>query len=727
MLSGRLARGRRAAAASAPRGSAGCAAAPRQRGCRGRRGGSAGGRWGGVGAFGVDALVALELEGAQDLLDPFQLLVGGLGKPVGVTHEGRHVGAVVVTEGGELTRREQHRVHRVHPRLDEGSQWLPAHGVGHTAAPLVVGQPRWPLHQQVGTEHGDGIVVVGDDDRPEPVPLVVVERRQLVVMVEDPNGPLRHQGAAAAGHAAAGPLGQPGQPHPEGPVDPVVVEPLDALEHDDVRAGPGAHALAEHQHPRAPLRWHAGQPLGDPPQQQAELTAAERDLLHREERRIPCVLDAAGGDVPAGEELGRLDERVVDPAGAGGRDQQQHRPVERPGPFQLGQGQLGPPGLVQGLAVEPDVGPDRMGPCRLAHDLLDQLRGDHVGGEAASLLAEVGERQQAVGAARHQRTGRRGRVGGLDLLVGPPDVGDAGAVGGGRRTSPDAGVDEPGERSFGRARSEVGLQRTPGPGEAPGQPHPDARDHIRGRQRLGHGRRLGQRPPVPGHRLRRTPAHPVQQPGSVHRTAGQRPDAALVGVAMLQPAADVMDDPAGGAVAQQETGGLQRRHPQLVAVPLRHRRQDRPGSPDHRPGRQPRGQGRVGRRQLPGEPLGHAAGRPRRQDPNAHRHPTAPGRPGHQRRPPGVQRRHRLPRSRRRHRHRTQRPGQPARLRPPPTFAKHRRRSNHGISLLALGPGQPAGTLAILPPLPCRHEPSTIGMVLGTLGTSGARSGRGRG
>jgi hypothetical protein len=66
------------------------------------------------------------------------------------------------------------------------------------------------------------------------------------------------------------------------------------------------------------------------------------------------VLDAAGGDVPAGEELGRLDERVVDPAGVGGGDQQQHRPVERAGPFWLGQGQLGPVGLVQRLAVEPD-------------------------------------------------------------------------------------------------------------------------------------------------------------------------------------------------------------------------------------------------------------------------------------------------------------------------------------------------------------------------------------
>ena len=158
----------------------------------------------------------------------------------------------------------------------------------------------------------------------------------------------------------------------------------------------------------------------------------------------------------------------------------------------------------------------------------------------------------------------------------------------------------------------------------------------------------------------------------------------------------VMDDPAGGTVPQQQTGGLQRRHPQLAAVPFRHRRQGRPGTPDHRPGHQPRGQGRVGRRKQPGEPLSHAAGRPRPKDPKAHRHPPDPGRPRHQRRPPGIQRRHRLPRSRRRHRHRTQRPGQPTRLRLPPTFAKHHRRSQHRISLLALGPGTPHGTLAHL-------------------------------
>jgi hypothetical protein len=105
---------------------------------------------------------------------------------------------------------------------------------------------------------------VGHDDCPEPGPLVVVERSQLVVVVEDPTVlsgtrvllprvmPLRDH------------LASQGSPNPQGPVDPVVVESLDALEHDDVRVGPGTHTLAEHQHPRAPLGRHASQPLGDP-------------------------------------------------------------------------------------------------------------------------------------------------------------------------------------------------------------------------------------------------------------------------------------------------------------------------------------------------------------------------------------------------------------------------------------------------------------------------------
>ena len=71
----------------------------------------------------------------------------------------------------------------------------PAHPLGHAAAPLPVGQPGRPLYHQVGTEHGDGVVVVGQTTTARSRPrCVVIELRQLLVTVEDADGPLRHQG-----------------------------------------------------------------------------------------------------------------------------------------------------------------------------------------------------------------------------------------------------------------------------------------------------------------------------------------------------------------------------------------------------------------------------------------------------------------------------------------------------------------------------------------------------
>ena len=49
----------------------------------------------------LGALVALGLEQAQDLLDLLQLLVGGIGKPVGVTHERGHVAPVLRLYGSD--------------------------------------------------------------------------------------------------------------------------------------------------------------------------------------------------------------------------------------------------------------------------------------------------------------------------------------------------------------------------------------------------------------------------------------------------------------------------------------------------------------------------------------------------------------------------------------------------------------------------------------------------
>src|SRR3712207_8455965 len=57
------------------------------------------------------------------------------------------------------------------------------------------------------------------------------------------------------------------------------------------------------------------------------------------------------------------------------------------------------------------------------------FRSDDIGDEPASLLAEIGIRQQAVGRPRHQRAGGRRPIASLQLLVGPPDIGNSGAVG----------------------------------------------------------------------------------------------------------------------------------------------------------------------------------------------------------------------------------------------------------------------------------------------------------
>ena len=87
--------------------------------------------------------------------------------------------------------------------------------------------------------------------------------------------------------------------------------------------------------------------------------------------------------------------------------------------------------------------------------------------------------------------------------------------------------------------------------------------------------------------------------------------------------------------------------------------------------------------------------------------------------------------------------GRPAGPGPPPPSRGARSQAGHGLEPPAAdGPHRASGATfdgvsrsrsdrCVAPSasraLPCRHEPSTIGMVLGTLGTSGARSGRGRG
>ena len=92
-------------------------------------------------------------------------------------------------------------------------------------------------------------------------------------------------------------------------------------------------------------------------------------LLHAQERREPAVLDGAGGDVAAGQELRALDHGLVHPTGPGRRHQQQIGAVERPGPLQLLQRQLGPACRVQRLGVVAHEHPDGRGFGRLLQHL----------------------------------------------------------------------------------------------------------------------------------------------------------------------------------------------------------------------------------------------------------------------------------------------------------------------------------------------------------------------
>ena len=68
-------------------------------------------------------------------------------------------------------------------------------------------QLQGPHVCSVRAMHDDRVVVVGQDHRPQPLPLLLVERGQLLVVVEDSDGPGRDE-----------------QPHPQRLVDAVVVE-----------------------------------------------------------------------------------------------------------------------------------------------------------------------------------------------------------------------------------------------------------------------------------------------------------------------------------------------------------------------------------------------------------------------------------------------------------------------------------------------------------------------
>ena len=138
------------------------------------------------------------------------------------------------------------------------------------------------------------------DHRTKLLLLVVGELLVLAEVVERLHRAGRNQGASALTHAGLGPFGEAHEPEPEGVVDAVVIEALDALEHDDVRRRPRPEALAEDHDFGTVLLGDRLEAHLHTPEQTAELRSPEVDLLHLEERRASAVLDACGGDVSAG-------------------------------------------------------------------------------------------------------------------------------------------------------------------------------------------------------------------------------------------------------------------------------------------------------------------------------------------------------------------------------------------------------------------------------------------
>ncbi len=236
----------------------------------------------------------------------------------------------------------------------------------------------------------------------QPCALLVVEAGELLPAVE-------HRDRAGGGELAravqpgGGPSRQVRHAEPQRAVDAVVVQPRHPLHHDHVGRRPRAEALTEDQHPGTLVRRHRPDPLAHAPDELAELLAPGTDLLQRQERRVAAVLDAHRREVAAGEELGRLDHGVIDPARAGRRHQQDRAAVVGADALHLLERGLAASGRVERLLVEADEHPDRVGRAGLVQGRVDELGGDDVGDETSSLLAEVLEAAAARLAARDER------------------------------------------------------------------------------------------------------------------------------------------------------------------------------------------------------------------------------------------------------------------------------------------------------------------------------------
>ena len=423
-----------------------------------------------------------------------------------------HHAAVLVT----VAVGDPERVGQIDGDLPERHHGVPVHG-GRDVAARGLGQPRGAVpEQRRGPPHHRVRGVLQVDD-PWRIPRAGRAREVLgrrpephLAAPADHREDRRRARVPARGQGSVQRVGVR-RAHPEHPVG------LGAGIVDTREGGLGAlgaEALAEREQPRPPVGGHLLDAGVHGVEQGPALGRGARAV--DDERQPARQVRVLGGDdrrVPAPDHLQGVGRRGVDPAGARGGDDGEHRPVERPGAFQLGDGQGG--ALRRpGRREQADVGADRRhrGTPR---------RGGELGGWAPARddgLALAPDRvpaHQRGGRAGAQGRGRGGEPGVRRVVRGAED-----GVGHTQPTAQDHRVEhrddeEQHEHGAGDGRDPAGhvdvpTQQLRDAAREPAHPAPEADEHAR----HDHRDRSGAQPAV-GRRL--LEAH---EPGDLPLPAG---------------------------------------------------------------------------------------------------------------------------------------------------------------------------------------------------------------
>src|SRR5918994_2033529 len=141
-------------------------------------------------------------------------------------------------------------------------------------------QPLGRGHKQVGAEIADRVVVMVDEDVPERLARVVVERLDVAEGVEPANQLVVHVPSGAAEYLFL-PLAEVGRPDPQGTLDAQHPQAGGALVEEHVLTREGAETFTEEHYPRPALRRPLVQALVQRQPQLAVLDAALVDTVER--------------------------------------------------------------------------------------------------------------------------------------------------------------------------------------------------------------------------------------------------------------------------------------------------------------------------------------------------------------------------------------------------------------------------------------------------------------